>query len=133
MTDMLNKIKKAVENMNFGFYGIRIDEIKYNVGEIANDSHQLFQDPEFDEDGELIYPYVEEGIYSGFYDAGELDGTCVIGFDPEDDGSIQKAIELIKSYYGSHIHILGGDCAEYGYDNGEIIIKNAEVLAAYEK
>lgn len=130
---MFDKIKKAVENMDFGFFGIRIDEIKYNVGENANDSHQLFQDPEFDEDGELIYPYIEEGIYAGFYDAGELDGTCAIGFDPENDGSIQKALGLVKSYCGSYIHIIGGNYAEYGNDRGEIIIRNAEVLAVYEK
>ena len=122
------EIKKAIENTEFEFYGIRVDEMKYEVGETANNSHQLFQDPDFDEDGELIYPYIEDGIYKGMYDAGELNGTCTIGFDAEDDDSIQKAIDMVKSYCGDFVHVLGGDYAGGGNDSGEIIISDAEVL-----
>lgn len=67
------------------------------------------------------------------YDAGEIDGTCVIGFDAEDDASIAKAIEQVKIYFGDCIHVLGGNYAEGGNDMGELIIKDAEVLGAYEK
>lgn len=129
----VKEIKEVIANTEYEFYGIRVDEIKYNVGETANNSHQLFQDPDFDEDGELIYPYIEDGIYKGFYDAGELNGTCTIGFDVEDDDSIQKALEKVKIYFGSYIHILGGDYAEGGNDSGEIIISDAEVLMSAEK
>lgn len=66
----------------------------------------------------MIYPYIEDGIYSGFYDAGELDGTCAIGFDAEDDTSIAKAIEQIKFYFGGNVSVLGGDYAERGIDSG---------------
>ncbi len=125
-------IKKAISGTEFEFYGLRVDDgIRYNVGDTANNSHQLFQDPDFDDDGELIYPYIEDGIYSGFYDAGELNGTCAIGFDAEDDASIAKAIEQIKIYFGDCIHILGGDYAEGGNDKGELIISDAEVLGVY--
>ena len=129
----VKEIKEAIANTECEFYGIRVDEIKYSVGETANNSHQLFQDPDFDEDGELIYPYIEDGIYEGFYDAGELDGTCTIGFDAEDDDSIQKALEKVKIYFGSYIHILGGDYAEGGNDSGEIIISDAEILMSAGK
>ena len=129
----VNEIKEAIGNTDYEFYGIRIDEIKYNVGEIANNSHQLFQDPDFDEDGELIYPYIEDGIYEGFYDAGELSGTCTIGFNVEDEGSIQKALEIVKMYLGSYIHILGGYFAVGGNDLGELIISDAEVLMSKER
>ena len=129
----IKEIKEAIENTEYEFYGIRADETKYSVGETAHNSHQLFQDPNFDEDGELIYPYIEDGIYEGFYDAGELNGTCTIGFDPEDDDSIQDAIEKIKMYSGSYIYILGGDYAEGGNDSGEIIISDAEILVLEEK
>lgn len=127
-------IKKAINGSGYEFYGIRIDDgIRYKVGDTANNSRQLFQDPEYDEGGELIYPYIEDGVNKGLYDAGELDGTCTIGFDAEDDASIAKAIEQIKMYFGEHIHVLGGDYAEDGNDRGEIIIRDAEVLGAYEK
>lgn len=128
----VDEIKKAIENTEYEFYGIRVDEVKYSVGEAANNSHQLFQDPDFDDDGELIYPYIEDGIYRGFYDAGELDGTCTIGFDPEDDETIEKALDMVKSYIGDFIHVLGGDYAQGGNDNGEIIISDAEVLLVKE-
>lgn len=127
-------IKNAISGTDFEFYGIRVDNgIRYDVGDTANNSHQLFQDPDFDEDGELIYPYIEDGIYKGFYDAGELDGTCTIGFDAEDDISIAKVIEQIKLYFGDNIHVLGGDYAEAGNDSRELIISDAEVLGVYGK
>lgn len=132
---MLESIKKAVENEYFDYFGIRVDSgIRYNVGDIANNSRQLFQDAEYDEDDELVYPYIEDGIYAGFYDGGELDGTCVIKFDNDDEESINTAIKLIKSYYynGDTIHVLGGNYAEYGNDNGEIIIRDAQVLAVIQ-
>lgn len=127
-------IKKAISDTDFEFYGIRVDDgIRYNIGDTANNSRQLFQDPDFDEDGELIYPYIDYGIYKGFYDAGELDGTCAIGFDAEDDTSIEKVIGQIKIYFGGNIHVLGGDYAEGGNDSGELIIRDAEVLGVYDK
>lgn len=127
-------IKKAISNTEFEFYGLRVDDgIRYNVGDTANNSRQLYQDPDFDEDGELIYPYIEDGIYKGFYDAGELDGTCTIGFETEDDASIEKAIAQVKMYFGDNAHLLGGDYAEEGNDRGELIIRDAEVLGVYDK
>lgn len=130
----VENIKKAIEGTDFEFYGIRIDNgIKYNIGDIANNSHQLFQDSFDDENGEPIYPYIEDGIYKGFYDAGELGGTCAIAFDFDDDASIQQAIGQVHIYFGDFIHILGGNYAESGNDRGEIIISDAEVLGVYDK
>lgn len=127
-------IKKVIEGTEFDFYGIRVDDgIRYNVGDTANNSRQLWQDPDFDEDGELIYPYIEDGIYKGFYDGGELDGTCTIGFGAEDEESIARAIEQISIYCGDYIHVLGGDYAEGGNDSGELIISDAEVLGVFER
>lgn len=45
----------------------------------------------FDDDGELIYPYIEDGVNKGLYDARELDGTCTIGFCPDDMSIAPKA------------------------------------------
>lgn len=125
-------IKKAISGTEFEFYGLRVDDgIRYNIGDTVNNSRQLFQDPDFDEDGDLIYPYIEDGIYAGFYDAGELEGTCAIGFGAEDDASIVKALEKIKMYFGDYVHVLGGDYAEGGNDMGELIISDAEVLGVF--
>lgn len=125
-------IKNAVKGTDFDFYGVRVDgSILYHVGDTANNSRQLFQDPDFDDDGELIYPYIEDGVNKGLYDAGELDGTCTIGFCPDDDMSIASAIKQLKMYSGDFIHVLGGDHAEDGNDRKELIIRNAEVLGAF--
>ncbi len=125
-------IKNTVIDTDFYFYGVRVDgNILYHVGDTANNSRQLFQDPDFDDDGELIYPYIEDGVNKGLYDAGELDGTCAIGFCPDDDMSIAAAIKQLKMYPGDYIHVLGGDCAEGGNDRRELIISNAEVLGVF--
>lgn len=129
-------IKKAISGTEFEFYGLRADEgIRYNIGDTANNSRQLYQDPQYAdfEMTELLYPLIEDGIYKGFYDAGELGGTCAIGFDAEDDVSIAKAIGQIKMYSGDYIHVLGGDYAEVGNDKGELIISDAEVFGVYDK
>ena len=132
MKATLNNIKKiGLDELYYDYFGIRIDECKYSIGDIANDSHQLFQDPEFDDDGELIYEK-GEGIYSDYYDAGELDGTCCIWFNPEDENSIMSAINAMDSYYGKNIHILAGNSASAGNDLGEIIIRNAVVIGVFE-
>ncbi len=105
-------IKNAVKGTDFDFYGVRVDgSILYHVGDTANNSRQLFQDPDFD-DGELIYPYIEDGVNKGLYDAGELDGTCTIGFCPDDDIPIAAAIKQLKMYPSDFIHVLGRDYAE---------------------
>ena len=129
----VEEIKKAIIGTEYEFYGLRADDgIRYNVGDIANNSHQLYQDPWYNDEDELVYPYIEKGPYEGCYDAGELDGTCTIGFDPDDDASIQNAIDSMKHYCGETVHLLAGDQATSGEDCGEKIIEDAEVLAAFE-
>ena len=127
-------IKNAISGTDFEVYGLRVDSgIRYSVGDTASNSHQLYQDPLFDMDDELVYPLIEDGIYKGFYDAGELDGSCAIGFDANNDASIGRAIEMVKIYLGDCIHVLGGNYAQRGEDAGELIIRNAEVLGSYDK
>ena len=136
----IESIKKALSTLSQDeledcYFGLRADEIKYAIGDMANKSHQLFQDPEWVDDNmeELLYPYMEEGPYAGFYDAGELNGTCCISFDPADDASIERAIKTVSCYFGSNVHILCSDSAVSGYDTDEIIIEDAKVIAAFEE
>lgn len=128
-------IKRICKESYFGYFGLRADDMEYQAGDICNDSHQLFQDPDFDEEGELIYPAIEdpESPYYGFYDAGELDGTCAVKFDPDDEHSIKAALEIVKMYSGKNLYIIAGDSMEYGNDDGEIIIREAEVIGKEKK
>lgn len=132
----IDDIKKICEESGFGYYGLRADNMEYNVGDICNNSHQLFQDPAWDEYGELIYKMIDdpESPYYGFYDAGELDGTCAVKFSEEDDESIKNALDTIRSYTysGSHIYIIGGYDREYGNDEDEVIIREAEIVGIIE-
>lgn len=124
----IHNIQKTCKNSSYEYFGIRADNIKYQVGDICNNSHQLYQDPKVDENGELIYPYIEDGLYAGFYDAGELNGSCAIRFNPEDENSIQRAFDIVNCYYGDWLHVIAGNMIENGNDDGEIIIRSAEVL-----
>lgn len=123
----VEEIKRIIEEEAFEHFGIRADDMEYKVGDICENSHQLFQDPEFDEDGELVYPEVgdPESPYYGFFDAGELNGTCAIRVN---ENSINEVLEAVKMYSGKHIYLIGGDSIEHGNDDGEIIINDAEVL-----
>lgn len=123
-------IKRICEESGFGYFGFRADDMEYELGDICENSHQLFQDPIFDECGDLMYPMVEDhdSPYYGYYDAGELGGTCAVKFDVDDEDSISRALELVKIYSGNHLYIIAGDSMEYGNDESEIIITDAEVL-----
>lgn len=128
------EIQKICENTGYGYFGFRADNMEYQKGDICNNSHQLFQDPDFDEYGNIIYEKVDnpESPYYGFYDAGELSGSCAVRFDPESKKSILSALEAVKIYSGKNLYIIAGDSAEYGNDEGEIIIIDAEIIRKVE-
>ena len=129
------EIQRLCEESGFGYFGLRADDMDYQVGDICNNSHQLFQDPDFDEFGELIYPFVDdpESPYYDFYDGGELDGTCAVKFNPDNENNIRAALESVKMYSGRNLYIIAGNSVEYGNDEGEIIIGEAEIIAKEEK
>ncbi len=115
------EIKEIIENGEYGYYGIRSDEvIEYNVGDICYTSHQWWQDDP--EDDTLEY---NEKMQC--WDGGELPGTCALRVT--EDSDIQKTINFSRNYNGGkHITLIAGDQSEYGYDDGEIIIRDAKVL-----
>ena len=127
--ELAKKIKSIVENGDYYHYGLRKDSYDYNIGDTCHKSHQLWQDPEYDEDGELIYPYIEEGPYAGFYDGGELDGTSSIGINYYDEiEDIIQKIELVSEYIADHLYLIAGYYAGAGNDREELIISNAVVI-----
>ena len=76
------------EKTSFGYYGLRADDMDYQVGDICENSHQLFQDRILTKKEDLIYEELKIMIARTmvFYDAGELDGTCAVKFNPDDEG-----------------------------------------------
>jgi len=123
---LVSKIKTAMDNSDYCYYGLRKDDYQYKIGDICHKSHQLWQDPEYDWDtDELIYPYIEKGTYAGFYDGGELDGTCAIVVYLD---NIEEAIQAMNIYSADHLYLIAGDYASSGNDQYEIVIENATVL-----
>ena len=122
----IEEIRNIIEEAEYNYIGVRADSRDYQVGEIIDNSHQLFEDPQYDDSfTELLYPCVLDGPYAGFYDGGELDGTCALAISRN---NIEEMLEAVKAY-GKKIYLIGGNTMEYGYDEDEIIIRNAEVIA----
>ena len=125
----IKEIRDLMENSDFEVFGLRSDDYEYNVGDDAHVSHQLFQDPDWDEDGNLIYPE-GEGIYAGFYDAGDLDGTCAIEISEYDnDDKIARKINTLPTYCGKRFYLIGGNGGTYGNDVDEIVVRDAKIIA----
>lgn len=95
---ILNRIEEIIEESEFEYIGIRVQEDEFVKGEILDNSYVWIDGEPTDE---------------------ELDGTCAV---------MLKDAESAKGYFGDHIAIIGGNNMEYGEDLGEIIIKNAEVM-----
>ena len=110
-------------------YGLRVDNIKYNVGDICNNSHSLYCDPIYDEDGDLAYPLIDDGPYAGYYDGGEMDGTCAVMINAD---NITDALEIISQYDGAYMHLIAGYDSTMGEDPGEIVISDAIVIAVWD-
>lgn len=125
-----NDIIDKCDSSNYGYYAVRIDNLIYNEGDWALTSMHIMQDPEYDDDGELIYPLCNDGPYKGFYLGELLPGTCAIMF--YDNATLIEAIKNLN-YSGNKITIIGGDSFEYGEDINEVIIHNARVISQYDK
>ena len=118
-----NQIKAIISTSNFEYYGIRSDDgVEYKVGDSCYASHQWWQDDP--EDDALEY---DEEMHC--WDGGELPGTCALKVSEESD--VQKILDFSSYCYGGkHITLIAGNYAEYGNDDGEIIIRDAIVLCA---
>lgn len=121
---MTKEIIEAIENSKEAWIGIRhlADDENYEIGDYCRNSY----DWDFEND---------QSTYNTD-DPQELSGTCAyntriqIGWDePEEIAEkLEKALKASACYMGE-IVIISGNRAEYGNDDGEIIIKDATVLA----
>lgn len=136
-TALYTKIANIMDIGDYSFYGIRSDDRNLSIGDVFPPSHALFQEPDYDEDGELIYPYMHSGPYAGFYDAGELDGTSVLDIDATYDEAkqlkyIENTIRQSSRYYGcDHMYLVGSDTAipnDFDTDEGEMLFRDPVVL-----
>lgn len=116
MTDII--IAKLNElNYTYNYYGIRACDEVYAVGDPLPCSYdQYFQ-----------VPYDEQE---------QLDGTCCTGFgylwfdgEQEDVALVEKALRINSEYHAKYRYLIAGNDADYGNDDGELIIKNAVVVA----
>lgn len=129
---IVDKVIKAITESECECFGLRKDDFNYNIGDTCNNSHELFQDPEYDENDEFVYPYCEDGIYKGYYDAGELDGACaIIIYNDDTERDIINKLEKMKMYCADNLYLIAGNSCQIGNDKEEIIIKNAIVLEKF--
>lgn len=136
INEIAKKIFEIVQNEEsiYDCFGIRWDTAVYAEGDILPKSHQLYQDQAYDCDDNPIYPE-GEGRYAGYYDAGELNGTCSIGIDFYDtvDVIAKKIAESLSYAFDDHckLYFIQGLDAEGGNDIDELIIVNATARVAF--
>lgn len=128
---MYKDLNEGIQEFGYEIFRLRKDDLEYKIGDILPNSHQLYQDPQYTDFTctELLYPYIEEGIYKGFYDAGELNGTSAIYVDKD---KIKESMEDVKSYNGKYLYLIAGNDYSEGNDINEIIIENAKVIKILE-
>lgn len=116
----MDTAKEIIKKGEFEFYGIRMDDRAYNIGDICSKSHQWWQDDP--EDGS------EYDSDMGCWDGGKLNGTCAFAVNAENLESIMEKAEDFFGYYDK-MYLIAGDIAEGGNDDGEIVIEDAKVLS----
>lgn len=59
----IEEIRNLISKAEYGYIGIRADSRDYQIGDVMDNSHQLFQDPQYNDDyTELLYPCVQERV-----------------------------------------------------------------------
>ena len=118
--EIKNKLK------GYSFLGIRTltDDENYKVGDTCRNS----------------YDWDYENDTSSFNtDPIELPGTCsvLVLFDDLDEMTDEEIISKLNkiscNYVGEQAILIGGNAAEYGADENEIIIEDAEVIMILNK
>ena len=125
---MLNvaEILNKVNDEGYGVVAIRhcTEDEEYNVGDVCRNS--------FDWNYELDHSTYEDE------EQVELNGTCglhVRGFENFDEEEVEEAIELFNkameraNVYRGQVVVIAGNHFEYGNDEREVIIEDAEVIA----
>lgn len=100
------ELKEIIENNNLDIYdkyGIRIQEQPFKLGAIYHNSNVWIDGEETSE---------------------ELDGICAIDLNSPEAARVLNG----HGYYGSRIALLASNSFEYGFDAGEVVLKDAEVL-----
>lgn len=101
------ELREMIDNndwdIEYSRFGIRIQEQPFELRAIDHNSMVWVDGEETDE---------------------ELDGVCAI------DLNAPEAAESLNGngYFGSHIALIASNSYEYGFDAGEVILKDAEVL-----
>lgn len=125
---MLNvsEILKKVNEEGFGCVAIRhcAEDETYSIGDICRNS--------FDWNYELDHSTYEDE------EQVELDGACglhIVGFESLDEEEVEEATRLFENamkeanIYVGQIVVIAGNRFEYGNDENEVVIKEAEVIA----
>lgn len=106
------------DQLEYDVFGLRVDTgAEYKIGDVCNESRQLYQDPISD------------------YDGGELDGTYCVSLGKLSDSDIKQAVAILNCYFGETVHLITGEEYECGEDyyNREIIIRNAKVVGIFKR
>lgn len=125
---MLNveEILKKVNDEGYEVVAIRhcTEDEEYDVGDICRNS--------FDWNYELDHSTYEDE------EQVELNGTCglhIIGFENLDEEEVEEATELFNkamekaNVYSGQVVVIVGYSYDYGSDEDEVIIRDAEVIA----
>lgn len=102
----MKNLAEIVEELKWEYewVGIRVQEEEFELGPIYHDSS--------------VWVDNEETEY-------KLDGICAVRVD--EDNVDRRYADSCRHYYGAHAAILVSNRVEYGEDENEIVMKDAEV------
>ena len=123
---MIKLVDEAIEEQkdNYYYMGIRFENKERFENEIIKDNSKSNVDREterdFPEYGTEEYDTMDDVEGVSAYDLSVSNRTS---WTPGDTSNVNNW------YLQQHCYIVGSECANYGEDNDEIIMKNAKVLS----
>lgn len=95
-------------------YGVKIDDYKYNIGDIPKNSMNTLSEHTGNPDDDYM-----------------LDGVCTTGISPRSNNN-DAEFEMVAGYWGKYITLIVGTNSYSGNDPYESVIKNGTVRAQFE-
>lgn len=100
--EMIKTAKETAETLfwDYGKFGVRVQDVPFEMGEIDHVSHVWIDGEETEE---------------------ELAGICA--------QDVETLDSCKNEYFGDHVAVVAGNDYEYGEDAGELIIRDPVVVA----
>lgn len=133
MKEIIERALATIEEEGYDTFGLRFSRTALENSQKLDNSRECWCEANLPD--WLDHEELEEVKLDGetYYFGQELDGTCAVGIEGLIAEEVLSLAEEL-TYEGKYAAIIAGDySSSYAADEGEVIVRNAVVMATWER